>query len=176
MNQQDNLLDDSYLSRYNEESEPIISVNQFMVLCFLSFGLYEMWWMYKAWRYFKEREHLDISPVARAIFSYIFLWSLFDKIKTHAQRAGYTEDFSTAAFGIAFVIVNLLYKLPDPFWIASSFSFLALIPPFKALNYYKQYGSGEQVYEQESFSRNQLIVVILGLIVWALVLIGLNVD
>lgn len=32
MNQQDNLLDDSYLSRYNEESEPIISVNQFMVL------------------------------------------------------------------------------------------------------------------------------------------------
>lgn len=172
MNNNDNLLDDEYLHLKSGNSEAIINANQFMLLSFCSFGLYEIWWMYKSWRFFKEQEGLDIMPAARALFTYIFIWSLFDKIKESAHSVGYTEDFSSFGMGVGFFIVNMCYRLPDPFWMISSFSFLFLLPAFKAMNHYRLHLQEDAAYYQEGFSSRQIAVIILGIILWVLVLIG----
>ena len=41
-------------SNLTDEIEPqyIISANKFVVLSFITFGLYTVWWFYKAWRFF----------------------------------------------------------------------------------------------------------------------------
>ncbi len=51
------------------ENLKIISVNKFIFLSLISFGLYPIWWMFKAWRFFLIKDKLNIMPAARAIFS-----------------------------------------------------------------------------------------------------------
>ncbi len=49
------------------ENLKVISVNKFIFLSLISFGLYPIWWMFKAWRFFLIKDKLNIMPAARAI-------------------------------------------------------------------------------------------------------------
>ncbi len=44
------------------------------------------------------------------------------------ETAANEKGFPAAALAIAWIVITLLYKLPDPFWFLSMFSFLALLP------------------------------------------------
>ena len=56
------------------------------ILCFLTLTLYNYWWVYKVWLFFKEKEKSDINPALRTIFSTIFLIPLFYKVEKEAER------------------------------------------------------------------------------------------
>lgn len=96
------------------ENLKIISVNKFIFLSLISFGLYPIWWMFKAWRFFLIKDKLNIMPAARAIFSIFFLYSLFNHIKKYAKEQGYTNDFSSGWMYLGYLITSLLVGLPDP--------------------------------------------------------------
>ena len=81
MENQDKILDSGDLETMDDVEEQIISLNKFIFLSIISFGTYEIWWIYKAWKFFQQKEGLDIMPAARAIFSIIFLNTLFNKKK-----------------------------------------------------------------------------------------------
>ena len=73
MENQDEILDSRNLETNNDvEEQKIISLNKFIFLSIISFGTYEIWWIYKAWRFYQQKEKLDIMPAARAIFSIFF--------------------------------------------------------------------------------------------------------
>ena len=70
----ENILDSDVRSEASDlEPQYVISQSKFVVLSFLTLGLYGVWWMFKSWKFFKEYEKEDIMPAARAIFSIIFL-------------------------------------------------------------------------------------------------------
>ncbi|MGB9040174.1 MAG: hypothetical protein WCC23_16925, partial [Acinetobacter calcoaceticus] len=117
------------------ENLKVISLNKFIFLSLISLGLYPIWWMFKAWRFFLIKDKLNIMPAARAIFSIFFLYSLFNHIKTYAKEQGYTNNFSSGWMYLAYLITFLLVYLPDPYWLISLCSIIFLIPAFKALNY-----------------------------------------
>ena len=74
MENEDKILDSGNLEVTNVvKEEKIISLNKFIYLSIISFGVYEIWWIYKAWRFYQQKEKLDIMPVARTIFSIFFL-------------------------------------------------------------------------------------------------------
>ena len=102
------------------EVQQIISLNKFIFLSIISFGTYELWWIYKAWRFFMQKDKLDIMPAVRTIFSFVFI-----------------------------------------------------IPPFKALNFAKQNATDIIVDEQTSYSRRQIALIIVGAIFWVLVIVGM---
>lgn len=76
------------------DTQDIISVNRFILLSILSFGLYGLWWMYEAWRFYKQKEKLDIMPVARTIFFIFYLDSFLDKTIKFAKQKGYEDSYS----------------------------------------------------------------------------------
>ncbi|MUT81012.1 tyrosyl-tRNA synthetase, partial [Acinetobacter baumannii] len=41
------------------ENLKVISVNKFIFLSLISFGLYPIWWMFKAWRFFLIKDKLN---------------------------------------------------------------------------------------------------------------------
>ncbi|MBK7338779.1 MAG: hypothetical protein IPJ00_22780 [Saprospirales bacterium] len=174
MDDQNHILDEeemekrSYVEEYN-----IVSTNKFILLSIASFGMYEFWWIYKAWRFFKKEDNLDIMPAMRAFFSILFLYSLFQTIKEFAQKEGHTESYSSGALFVGFFIFGLLGRLPDPYWLISFFGFAFLIPPFSALN--RALVNSETYFdkEQEGFSTRQIILLVIGGFLWAIVLIGL---
>jgi hypothetical protein len=161
---------------YKVENQEIINLNKFIILSIISFGAYEIWWMYKAWRFFKQKEKLEIFPGARAIFCVFFLNSLFNKILEFAKEKGYSNNFSSSTLFICFLIANLLAKLPDPFWLISIFSFVFIIPPFEALNYAKQKSTNIIIIDRTGFNGRQITLIVLGTIFWALTIWGMTTN
>jgi len=175
MNNQDTVLDNDVLTTSHDvDEQKIISLNKFIFLCIISFGMYQIWWTYKTWRFFKQKEKSDIIPVARTIFSIFFLHSLFSRILDYAKAKNYSGSYSATALFIGYLVVSFLSRLPEPFWVVSILSFTFLIPPFNALNYAKQNSTDFVVTEETSFSTRQIILAIVGLIFWALVIVGLT--
>lgn len=161
---------------YDVEEQKIMSLNKFIFLSIISFGIYQIWWIYKSWRFYQQKEKLDIMPAARAIFSILFIHSLFTKILDFAKEKGYNETYSPTTLFIGFIVVNLLSRLPDPFWLISLSSIVCLIQPFNALNYAKQNSTDFIVTEETSFSGKQIALIVIGVILWALVIVGLNMN
>lgn len=164
------------LEKTEIETQSIISLNKFIFLSFISFGTYEIWWIYKSWKFFKQKDELDINPIARALFSIFFLHSLFNEILDFAQEKNYDKSYSSNFLFFGFIILNFLSKLPEPFWLISILSFLFLIPPFKALNFAKMNSTEFKVIEQNKFSTRQIILIVIGIIFWSLVILGLNIE
>jgi hypothetical protein len=142
------------------DEQKIISLNKFIFLSIISFGAYEIWWIYKAWKFYQQKENLDIMPAARALFSIFFLNRLFNKILDFAKEKGYKESYSSVLLFIGFIFFNLLSELPDPFGMIALVSFIFLIPPFKALNYAKQNSTDFIVTEQTSFNGRQIGLIV----------------
>ncbi len=156
------------------EEQSIISVNKFIFLCIITLGLYPIWWFYKSWRFFQQKDQLDVMPAMRALFAIFFIISLFDRILKFAQQKGYKEAYPPVGLFLGFLVSNLFAQIPNPVWLISFFSFLFLIPPFKALNYARQNSPELMVLEQESFNGRQIALIVIGASVWILLLLGLS--
>ena len=175
--QEEEILDSHVLDEnYEVEDQYVISAEKFGFLSIITFGIYEVWWFYKAWKFFKEKEKLDVMPVPRAIFSIIFMIPLFNRIQEYAIIKGYGQTYSSGWLFAGFLGCNLLSRLPDPFWLISLLSFVFAIAPFKALNYAKLNSTEFRVIEQASFSGRQLGLIVFGVACWALLIYGMLVP
>ena len=65
-----------------------MSPSKVAVLSILSFGIYEIVWFYRQWKYVKVVKKLNIAVWARAIFTPIFAYSLFKEIVGMTKEAG----------------------------------------------------------------------------------------
>jgi ABC-type Na+ efflux pump permease subunit len=164
------LLDSGFI---DQEERELLSLNNFIILFFLTTGIYGIWWMYKTWRFFKEKDNLDIMPAMRAIFAIFFLFGLLERILTFAHSKGYEKNYSSSGLFIGFILFNFLAQLPDPMWVISLLSFIFLIPPFKAFNYALMQSEDVRFYEREGFNQRQIVLVVLGAFLWFLIIIGL---
>jgi hypothetical protein len=151
----------------------IIDATKVFILSVASFGLYEIWWMYKSWRFFKEKDGLDILPAARAIFSIFFLYSLFQNIKHYAQSLGYQKSYSSLLLFVAHLVLSLASQLPAPFWLISVIPSALILPPANALNFAIANSEQYKVTTVSGFNGRQVAVLVIGGIFWMLVLAGL---
>jgi hypothetical protein len=155
----------------------VYSVNPllFVILYILSFGLYGVWWMYNAWRFFKEKDSLDVMPAMRAIFSIFFIYSLFESINSFLKSSDSelsSKAFSSGLMTAGFIILTFASRLPDPLWIVTFGASLCFMQPINAFNYaleksskYKPRGS--------AISGGQLAIIVIGGVIWMLALIGM---
>ena len=159
-------------SEYSEK-KILLSKNQFIFLCFISWGLYSIWWTYKAWKIFQVRDSYDILPAWRTVFSIFFLIGLFNRIKVFSKQTGYPHDYLSVALFLGILAINALSYLPDPFWLLGLFSIFCYVPPFEALNYAIENSDDYDAEKQTGFNRNQTILIVIGSIFWFLVVLGL---
>ena len=157
---------------YRMEPQEIISVEKFTFLSVITFGLYDLWWMYKSWRFFKQKDNLDILPALRSLFAIFFLYGLCERIFEYGKRKGYTGDYSSLAFASGFIVLRLVSRLPEPYGYVALFSFVFLIVPFKVLNYAMLHDDELTVIEQPSFNSRQIVLLVIGGLLWLLVILG----
>lgn len=159
------------------EAYPLISPTKFILLCVLSFGLYGLWWQYKTWRFFKHWQQTDTWPAARAVFSLFNINELFRNINQFAYATGeHTPIPNPTGLAAGYIILNLLARLPDPFWLVALGAAGFLLPAYRgfrdAMLQAPAYGGSNQ----RNFSTRQIIALVLGLACWSLVLMGLAMD
>ena len=159
---------DNYSNIPHEQLEPqeILNTGRFVILCVMTLGLYELWWIYKTWVFFKKKDNLDILPALRAIFSIFFLYSLMERIQEYAKQKGYTKYYTSGGLTAGFIILNILSNLPNPYLLISLFSFAFLIPPFEAFNYARLHSNEYETVELTAFNTRQTILLIAGTVFW----------
>jgi hypothetical protein len=114
------------------EEQKVLSTTKFVVLCVLTAGLYTVWWQYKAWRFFKQRQQSDTWPAVRAIFSVFTIYELLKYIKQFTLRQSLPVTYNPGNAAAGYIILSLLSRLPDPLWVIAVFSCIPLISAHKA--------------------------------------------
>lgn len=109
---------------------PFFSTSQtklaIMSLC--TFGLYELFWFYRNWQLIKARNGSNIMPFWRAVFAPLWAYSCFKEIQSSAKSNLVPETMSIIGLALAYFVIISLWRLPDPFYIISSLSFIAMLP------------------------------------------------
>jgi hypothetical protein len=96
-----------------------VSLPKLLVLSICTLGLYELYWAYKHWVAIRRVEHSDILPAARAFFGVIFCWALFTRIEKMGVAAKVPDAPPAGFLAVAWIIVTLCWRLPDPVWAIS---------------------------------------------------------
>ncbi|KAA0992957.1 hypothetical protein [Dyadobacter aurulentus] len=157
----------------NSEAEELISPTKFIVLSIASFGIYPIWWSYKAWRFFRETEDADVIPAARAIFNWIFLSSLLIRIKYFAGRSGIEATFNPGVLHFVYFILIFTGRLSEPYFLISVLNFLVFLEPVTAFNSAAINSPEIATRQTSSFNTRQWVIIVVGSIWWFLIIIGL---
>ena len=97
-----------------------------MSICTL--GFYELYWFYKNWALIEERTGQNIMPFWRAFFAPFWAYSCFKHIKTSAGENNIQESLSIGFLAVVYFILHVSWKLPDPLWLITFFTFATIIP------------------------------------------------
>ena len=103
-----------------------ISTPRLICMSIISLGIFISYWVYKNWRYIKERDGLDIMPFWRGWFAIFHFYSLMEYIKNdpklgHAEKPDYSCGWLTCGFVLFTLCGNQIF-------IPSMLTFLFILP------------------------------------------------
>ena len=172
----DNLiLDDDFNSDGKDRIHvDLLTKYNFIILYFLTFGLYGSYWQYKTWTFFKQRQNLDIWPIPRAIFAIFFIYSLFEKILAFAKYNEVSKTYSSGGLFALFAVLTYgADKLPEPLFLLSLLAVFAYLQPINVFNLAMINSDDFDAKYLEGFTQKQLILIVCGVIFWLLLILGL---
>lgn len=159
-----------------------VPVGRLVLLSIISAGIYAIYWIYRNWRYLKERDALSISPFWRGFFGVFYMHKLLraihgDQQVRTLQPAAFSPGWLATGWVILVVIGNIVSRIPEPavafpFLLLSQLSFLFLIPVQNYIN-----GVNHMLSPKPQFhpwTGGDAICLIIGLVFWPLVFIGLK--
>lgn len=157
-----------------------IPVARLIVLSIVSMGLYEVYWIYKNWRYIKERDGLNISPFWRGFFGIFYCHSLLRRIHEDEEARSYQQPaFTPGSLATGWVLLRILAngisRMPSvAASIISAFtpSFLCLVPVQNHINAVTEKRNPAQ--KAYGWSAGHIVCLVFGIVVWALLLVGLG--
>lgn len=129
--QQVNIRDETVTHATVPISEPpffAVSLLKLTVMSVCTAGFYEVYWYYRNWKRIKQREGSHIMPFWRAFFAFFFCYQCFAKIRDYSSGSGAPPSVSPAILAAGWIIATVLWKLPDPYWWASSLAVLFILP------------------------------------------------
>lgn len=158
-----------------------IPVSRLVVMSIVSMGLYEMYWIYRNWRYLKERDGLKIQPFWRGWFGIFYCHSILKAILTDRQtNAIERASFSAGGLATGWIILIILGSaMGRSNEAAVSFlgtlislpSFLFFLPVQNYINRVNGRISPRPPYK--SWSAGHTVCLVWGIIIWLLILAGM---
>ena len=155
----------------NSEGYFVVGTTKLILMTICTLGIYELYWVYKNWKYIKAREQSNIMPFWRAFFAPLWVFSLGQKIKSHSAEVSTSADFDPNVIGVAYFIISALWRLPDPFWLVCFLSFIPILTLQTAASKINQALEvpGNKYY---NFSTANYVILFFGGILFILALVG----
>ncbi len=110
-----------------------VSTAKFVAMSIFTFGIYPIYWSYKNWQRIKARSREDISPFWRAFFAPFFGFALFERVHEAAERKRLAPGWSSGFLGVLFFLLNITWRLPDPWWTISLLAFAPMVPVVRTI-------------------------------------------
>jgi hypothetical protein len=151
-----------------------VPVARFVAMSLLTLGLYEVYWIYRNWRYLNERDNLNIQPFWRAWFGIFYIKSLLEAIKNDqlANRlasANFSPD-GLATGWIAFVLLGgIASRASSPALnflgiVLTAPSFLFLLPVQQYVNRVNESLPSRPRYY--AWTAAHVVLLIIGIFIW----------
>jgi len=155
-----------------------ISVWQLIIFSIVSFGVYQAYWIYKNWRYLKEREGLKIKPLWRGVFSIFFCHRLLhrihgDKAINSIKPSSFSPTLLATIWVCLAIVSNIIYQQltgmggPGPAIYSSIFlilSTLCIVPVQNHINFVtRRQFPNEEFYK---WSWGHTVCLLLGIANW----------
>ncbi len=135
--------------------------DKFVLLSLLTFGAYEVVWLYRNWREVRESEGSNIWPWARALFGPIWYYPLLGRLEVRGRLG----------LAVAFWLCLGLSRLPDPYWLLSSLSIVPLLPAVAAVNGLNR-GVARSAVPSYAWRKRSVAVLVIGVLVVPLMSAG----
>jgi hypothetical protein len=156
------------------ESGPLyfsVASRKFIVMSLTTLRIYNLYWFYRNWKTIKSRTGEGISPFWRAFFSVFFCHSLIEKVNGTAKSMGIPQSVNPTLITSAFILLSISWKLPDPFWLISLFTFVPLLSIQASINRINQ--AHDPRYESNGdFSIKNIAAIFFGGIFLMMAIIG----
>ena len=152
-----------------EQVSNVQPIWKFSFLSIITFGLYQIPWSHKQWKFIKEREKLNIRPWFRSWFLPFYLYSLCQKIFALAEEEGYRRRPSPFLITLIYWSLIILCQLPIPFKLIGLLTFLPLISILRAFNFYWE-RKQPNLPVRTSFTGREIVWIVFGAILWLPVL------
>jgi len=157
-----------------------IPVTRLILLSIVTGGLYEAYWIYKNWRFIKERQGLNIKPFWRGVFGVFFCHNLMKEISNDNEASAILKpSFSPGNLATGWVVLvilaNLIGRAPG---IAASIaaavmpSYLFLVPVQNYINSVTEKRSPGVTYY--GWSLGHFVCLIIGVLIWVSVFFLIN--
>ena len=110
-----------------------VGTTKLWIMGLTTLGIYELYWFYKQWKCAARVSNENLWAWARALFFPFTAYSLFKRMQAHGAKH---EVQLTGIGGLAALVfvLNIAWRLPDPWWLVSLFAFVPLVTVQKAVN------------------------------------------
>ncbi len=139
-----------------------VSTVKFMVLGVCTLSLYQYYWFYKNWKLVQARQKEAISPLGRTIFAIFYCYPLLKLIREAGDQPA-AATLQAGALAAVWIVMTLLWRLPDPYWLVTYLSVLALLPVQVAVNAINKAAAPEHDPNSRFSGWNWFVVVFGGL-------------
>jgi len=156
---------------YHTTPQFAVSRAKLVVMSLCTLGLYEIYWAYKQWDAIRRREQESMMPFWRAIFAPLWGFSLFPRLQKLAASHGTDPGFSGSALALAYFIITVAWRLPDPWWLVSFFAWLPLLPVQRAVNELNATLAPEAP-RNDSYSGLNILMIVVGGVLLVLAVLG----
>jgi hypothetical protein len=147
-----------------------VSVPKLLVMSICTFGLYELYMQYRNWKFIQQRDNPSILPFWRAFFAYFFVYRLFSLVRESA-RANQVRGIPAGPLAAGWIILGLLWRLPDPYWLVTFASVFFVLPVQGAINRINA-ATCPGHDRNGRFSRWEIVIVVLGAVLTTLAVVG----
>ncbi len=110
-----------------------VSPVKFVAMSLCTFGLYEIYWSYKNWQIIKDRDGSEIMPFWRAAFYPLWHYSLLTELNKSLVSRALSSGVYRGLLAASVLILNGMWRLPDPYWLVSFLTFLGFLPALLAM-------------------------------------------
>ena len=76
-------------------------------------GIYSVYWFYAHWAFYKRQLRMQISPVARGIFSIFYANQLFKTLDNQARNLGYRPSWNPGQQAVLYVALVMGARVLD---------------------------------------------------------------
>lgn len=150
-----------------------VATHKFIVLSICSFSIYEFYWCYQHWKRLKHASGENLSPFWRAFFTPLWAFSLFARIRATAASNRVITEWSAGVLGTFYLVLSVLWRLPDPWWLISFASFIPMIPVQQAAQRVNELHmvSGAEG-RNDSYTTANVATIVIGGFLLILVIVG----
>lgn len=123
--------------RVDASREPVffaVSLRKLALMSLCTLGIYQVYWFYRNWTFISYQERTPLSAIWRALFAIFFCYSCFSRIRDFDHPAVPKRSLPAGPLAVGFIIVSLLWRLPDPYWLVCLGAFAFLLPVQRRAN------------------------------------------